>query len=258
MADIGQVRFEGRAKWSAVAANLAIAALGVFLVVVVWVAVPADVHAIRALGWYTAFATALTVALAVALARTRQLPTVRRTEIDGAAAGGVEAWPWEWRYNVVLDLALAAAAATVAVIGITAGDGWLIPSLLVAAGGAWFLVRAALSVTGRRRNEALWITAEQLVHDTVNGRERVDRREVTAVRPVGHFVIADLGAAGTGRLPPLLWRRKRRLGNPRTIVFDTQMVGHTPDQLASWLRDQLGIDEHGRPTRTPPPSRGAA
>jgi hypothetical protein len=157
----------------------------------------------------------------------------------------------------VLDLALAAAAGTVALIGIAAGDGWLVPSLLVAGGGAWFLVRAALSAAGRRRNEALWLTADQLVHDTVNGRERCDRREVTAVRPVGHFVIADLGAAGTGRVPPLLWRRKRRLDDPRTIVFDTQMVGHSPEQLTSWLRDQLGIDEHRRPTRTPP-SSGAA
>lgn len=243
MSDIGEVRFGGRAKWGAVTSHLILAALGTFLVVVAFVAVPADVHAMRAVGWYTLLATVLTLALAVALATTTQLPTVHRADLDGEDARGVESWPWEWRYDLVIDLGLGAALLTVAAIGVDAGNGWLAPSLVVALVGAFFLVRALLSATGRRRNEALWLTRSDLVHDTANGRGRCGRDRVTRVTTIDQFVIADIDTAIDQRLPPRPWRRRPRLDNPLTIVFDAKMTGHTPEQIADWLRTELRLED---------------
>ncbi|QGG41768.1 hypothetical protein [Aeromicrobium yanjiei] len=248
MSDIGEVRFGGRAKWGAVATNLIIAALGTFLVVVAFVAVPADVHALRALGWYTVAATVLTVALAVALAATGRLPTVDRVDLDGEEARGVESWPWQWRYDLVIDLGLGAALLTVAGIGLVEGGSWLVPSVAVGLVGIWFLVRAILSASGRRRNEALWLTSSELVHDTVNGRERCGRASVTRVAAIDQYVVADIEGRTRHQPapPPRPWRRRRRLDNPRTVVFDTTLTGHTPQQMADWLRTELELTDRQR------------
>ncbi|AWB92627.1 hypothetical protein [Aeromicrobium chenweiae] len=243
MTDIGEVRFGGRAKWGRVTSHLVLAALGAFLTVVAFVAVPADVHAVRALGWYTLAATVLTLAVTAALAGVGQLPTLHAASVDGDEGRGVEAWPWEWRYDLALDLGLGIVLVVVAAIGAAAGNGWLAPSVVVALAAAWFLVRVGLSLSGRRRNEALWLTRGDLVHDTVNGRGRCGRDHVTRVSTIDRFVIADVDTATTQKLPPRPWRRRRRLNDPRTMVFDTSMTGHTPEQIADWLRTELRLED---------------
>lgn len=211
-----------RATWGETAVDLTLAAAGTLLAWGVLAQVPREVVAVHALAWYTVVAVAATVVLAAARAATRRLPTLRRTRLDGAEAWRVRAWPGDWWHATFLDLGLVVLAGALTGLAVRAGGDWLVPGLLVAAGGAWFLVRVLLTVTGRRRNEAVWVTADAVVHDSAAGRARRPRAEVVDVR-----------ATGRGS-----WLVLVLLDGP-SVVVDCSRMGPDAEVLAGWLRGEL-------------------
>lgn len=244
--------FGGRAKWGEVAGNLALAALGVGLVAVALAAVPGDVVAVRALVVYTVYATVVTLALAVAIATTRQLPVVSSDRLDGEDASVVRTWSGEWWYAVALDLGLAVLAGFLLVLGLAAGGAWAVLGLLVALVGLYFLVRVVLTVTHRRRNEALWVTAREVVHDTPGGRAWVAREHVVRVRRIGetpHVLVKLDGPVHRTRCPRPWRPRPNKLADEGELVIDTSWVGHDTDVVVAWLRDELGLLPDGSPSR---------
>ena len=248
--------FGGRAKWSEVSGNLAIAALGAALVAVVLVAVDDDVTAMRLLAWYTAAAVALTLGLAVAIAATRRMPTITEGRLDGAPAVVVRTWSGEWWYAVALDVGLVALGAALAVLGFAAGGAWAVLAVAPALVAAYCLGRVVLALTGRRRNPALWVTGEEVVHDGPSGRLRARHDQVRRVRRVTNAeqVLVQLDGEVRTERCPAPWRPRRGLGTTGAghgseIVLDTTWVGHDTDDLTAWLQDRLGLDREGYPAR---------
>jgi hypothetical protein len=247
MTPIGTVRYGGRAKWAEVFLNLLLALLAVGFAAVVLTQVPPDAYPIHALAWYTLWGALVCAGLAVAHAVTRQMPTVERRVVQGSPASGVRAWRGERMFEVGTDLGLGVVALAITVMGLVAGGEWVVPSLLLGVGGAWFVVRAALSTIGPRRDEALWLTDEHLVHYSKRGREQCARSQIVLVRAMNDDVMVMVNGPIERRLVPFLWRPRgtsTRLKQEQ-IWFPTRHVGHTADQLATWLSAELGLDERG-------------
>lgn len=247
------VPFRGRARWDRVVLDLVLAALGGLASWLLLAAIPASFVPARIIAGYTAYASVVTLALALALALTRQLPTIRPARHRGEEAVGVRAWPGEWWHANALDLGLAVTGAALAVLGIQSGvRDLLVVGVLVGLVGAWFLGRVLLSVVGRRRNHALWLTASAVVHEAPWGTERCSRDSVVDVRASGGSVVLLLEAPADRQETPLPWRRRRSV-SPLTIVVDCSMMGHEAADLAAWLRSELTTDplgfEPGRVTR---------
>jgi hypothetical protein len=214
---------------------------GAVLVAVVLAAVDLDLAPIRALLAYTLYALALTVGLAALLLTTRSLPGVVEGTVDGEAARGLVAWPWTRRYDLGVDVGLVVLAGALTVLGVTTGDGWTVPALLVGAAGLWLLVRVLLAVAGPRRREAIWLTADHVVHDCVAGRVRVARSAVVDVRAGKAYVLVEHDGSAERRLSPRPWRREGRLDDRRLLV-ELAHLGATADDLVSWLRTELQLD----------------
>lgn len=238
----GAAPFRGGAKVRAVVANLVIAALGAVLAAAALLAVPADVTAVRVVGWYSVYAVLATSALAGALALTRQLPTVQEARLGDEDALVVRAWAGEWWHALALDLGLGVVGVLLMVLGVRAGAGWTVPGLLAGLLGAWFLVRVGLSLAGRRRNDALWLTAADVVHDSRSGRERVSRDQVRHTWAVDGttYLLLVVAGARCSELCPLPWRPRRGAVRDDEIVMECSRLGHDVDALARWLQDQLG------------------
>lgn len=233
------VPFRGRAKWADVAVDLGLVVLGALLVWGVLVEVPDDVPAMRAITAYTAYAVVATLALALARAVTRQLPTLRRVERDGEEGWVVRAWPGDWWHGVALDLGLAVLAGWLAVVGLRAGGQWLVAALALAAAGVWFLGRFALSVTGRRSNETLWVTADSVRHDSTWGTVWCARSSVTdAAARRGSRLVLVLDGPARVRPCPRPWRRPRRTP-PDSVVVDCSTMGHDAPDLARWIETEV-------------------
>ncbi|WP_028644007.1 hypothetical protein [Nocardioides sp. URHA0020] len=224
--------FTGRAKWGEVAGNLVLAALGAGLASVVFAAVPADVVPMRMLAWYTVAAVVATLALAIALAATRRLPGLREAEVEGAPALVARSWRGEWWHATALDAGLVVLAGVLTGLGL-----WQVAPV-----GAWFLVRVALTLTGRRRNEGLWLTATEVGHDAAWGRERVRREQVTRVRSIGgtSYLLLRVEGEVHRELCPRPWRRRRTTDD--SIVVRCAWLGPEADDLAAWLRAELGLE----------------
>jgi hypothetical protein len=242
--------FRGRAKWGEVAGNLFLVVVGGLLAAVVLAAVPADVTAMRALVWYTVAAVAATLVLALSIATTRRLPGLRESSIEGSPAIVARSWRGEWWHAAALDVGLVVLAGVLAVLGLRADPSWLVPSLLVAAGGAWFLVRVVLTLAGRRHNEGFWLTATEVGHDAAWGRERVGRDQVAQVRSIGGSALLRLQVDGPIRrqLCPRPWRRRRTPDDGITV--SCAWLGPDVEDLAGWLRAELGHEAapgFGRP-----------
>lgn len=233
--------FAGRRKWRAVLGYLVLATLGAALATAGFVGVPADAAGLRVLTWYTVGATAATLALAGATAATRQLPTLRPGRLDGAPATVLRAWPGEWRYDAALELGLVAAATALAVLGVRAASDWTVPLLMLGPVAAWLVGRVALTLTGRRRLEALWLTADEVVHDATWGRARADRGQITRVRRLGATAYVALDVAGAVRreLCPRPWRGRVRVTD--ALVLDCSWTGHDPGELATALAAELRV-----------------
>jgi hypothetical protein len=249
MTPIGTVRYGGRAKWAEVFLNLLLALLAAGFAVAVLTQLPSDAYPIHALAWYTLWGALFCVGLALAHAITRQMPTVERKMVDGSPASGVRSWRGQRIFDVGTDLGLGVVLIVITVMGLVAGGEWVVPSLLLGAGGAWFVVRAALSTIGPRRDEALWLTDEHLVHYSKRGREQCERSQIVLVRAMNDDVMVMVNGPIERRLVPFPWRPRgtaARLREER-IWFRAQHVGHTAEQLATWLSKELGLDERGWP-----------
>lgn len=234
--------FRGRAKWDEVIGNLVLVVLGALAVTLVLVAVPADVLPIGVTVGYTVVAGLATAALAVATATTRRLPGLGEARLDGEPALVVRGWSGEWWYHLVLDSALVVLAGVLVALGLAADPSWRVPSLVLTVPGAWFLVRVLLTLTGRRRNEALWLTPDEIVHDTSWGRERVRRDQVVRVRAstVAPDLVLHVDAPVRRQLCPRPWRQ--RVGSPSgRVVVDCSRMGHEVTDLADWLREELVV-----------------
>lgn len=231
--------FRGGTKWGEVAGNAALVAVGGALAAAAFVAVPPEVVAIRVLAWYTAGAVLATALLAIALALTRRLPVLHESELDGTPALVVRAWRGEWWHTTALDAGLVVVAGALLVLGLRAGGGWAGLGLLVAAAGAWFLVRVVLTLGGRRRPEALWLTGDDVVHDAAWGRERVRRDQVARVRAATTVdrLVLEVEGPVSRQTCPRPWRRA--VPGPGTIELDCAWTGHAAHDLAAWLADEL-------------------
>ncbi|GGO77882.1 hypothetical protein GCM10012276_34020 [Nocardioides deserti] len=250
--------FGGREKWGAVVANLVLALLAAAAVAGVLAAVPRDVTAVMLLVGYTAYAGLLTLGLAVATALTDRLPVVGAGTVDGEPAVGVRARPAEWWYAVALDVGLLVLGCALVGVGLAAGGEWALWSLPIGLVGAWFGVRALLAITGRRRVEALWLTADHVVHDAPWGRERVGRDQVSEVRPISgtSYVLVRVDGPVERTLCPRWWRGPDRRARPADdtgggtgrVELRCADVGHEPADLGAWLRDELGLEAGRRRT----------
>jgi hypothetical protein len=245
------VPFRGRAKWSEVAGNLFLAALGSLLAWVAFSQVPADVVPVRAAAWFTVCAVGITIVLVLALAGTRQLPVVEPRVRDGKKGFEVHAWRGDWWHAVTLDLGLGTAGVVICVMGLRADSDWFLGSLIVGALGTWFLTRALLAVGGRRRNEALLLLDDYIIHNTPAGWSGCPRSSVQMVRGRGNAVVLILESPAAVTECPALWRGSRRLTTD-SMVVRCSMMGHTAEALADWLRDALGLNAEVEPR---PPRR---
>ena len=174
-----------------------------------------------ALACYTVLAVLVTLALAVALAATRELAPAHR--VPGRRLAG--------RGGTVL--------------GLRADPPWTLPSGLAALAGAWFLVQVALTLSRRRCNETLWLTSTEVGPDAPWGRERVRRDQVTRVRGLSGtpYLILQVDEPIQRRLCPRPWRRHRPT-DPAAILVNCAWMGHDATDLAAWLRTELGAPTH--------------
>lgn len=244
------IPFRGREKWGEVAGNLFLAALGSLLAWVAFSQVPADAVPMRVAAWFTVFAVGITIVLILALVGTRQLPMVESLVRDGKKGFEVHAWRGDWWHAVALDLGLGTAGVVICVLGLRAGSDWFLGALIVGALGAWFLVRALLAVGGRRRNEALLLLNDYIVHNTPAGWSGCPRSSVQMVRGRGNAVVLILKAPAVVTECPALWRGSRRIAAD-SMVVRCSMMGHTAEGLAEWLQDALGLstDQPRQPRR---------
>lgn len=233
------VPFRGRERWTAVAFDLGTAAVGAVLAAGVLTQVPADVVPLRALALYTVYAVAATVVLAVARALTRQLPTLRRARLGGEDAWVLRAWAGDWWHATALDAGLVVLAGWLAVLGLRAGGDWLVPSVLLASTGVWFLVRVLLGLAGRRIRETLWLTDREVVHGSPWGRARAARARVVDVAARGRGLVIRLDGPAELRPCPRPWRRAGRGTPPDAIRLVCSDTGHDAADLVRWVRSEL-------------------
>lgn len=108
--------------------------------------------------------------------------------------------------------------------------------------GVWLLARPVLAVMGRRHNEALWVTADEVVHDTSWGRERCARSDVVNVMQVLDLprLLIVVDGPITKELCPRPWRpRRRRRRFDDDMAVDCSMMGHDTGELVSWMQETL-------------------
>ncbi|MEU0267331.1 hypothetical protein [Nocardioides sp. NPDC006303] len=234
------VPFRGRDKWGEIAGNAILAALGVALAWVGFTQVPGQVTPIRVASWFTVFAVGVTIVLVIALVFTRQLPTLRERNVGGAQVLEVHAWRGDWWHAMSLDAALAAAGLLVVSLGFQAGGQWVLPALCVGLVAFWYLGRVLMAALGRRRNEGLVLLDESIVHNTSSGWSQSARSEVRSVRARGNSVLLTLRSPANVNECPVLWRGSTRIPADK-MVIKCSMMGHTANDLAQWLQDELQL-----------------
>lgn len=234
-------RFRGWSKWQHVLTFLAIAVGAAFFVTVIEVAVPRDVLAMQLIAAYTALAGLACLVLAVALVLTRRMPAGREATLDGEPAVLFRAWPLQWWFDVATDAALGTLGVLLFALATAGTTEWLLWGLVPLAVGLWFLARAGLALTGRRHNEALWLTEREVVHDTDWGRERCDRSDVADVFGTedGGRVLVVVHTSVHRQPCPRPFRRKEVRVGTDDMGVDCSLMGHTSDDLARWLLDTV-------------------
>lgn len=220
------------------------AVLSVLGLLAAWGAMAIDSESpfLRVLAGYTLVAVALTLALAVAAGLTRQLPTVHETTFEGRPARGVHGWGAEWWHTNALDLSLALGSFTLAALGIREGFDMRIPGIAVGVFGLWWFLRVLLSLTSRRNNSGFWLTSDEVVLESAEGRVRCARDAVLSVTHLGShgLVVAIKGDARLERCP-LPWRPRSTQFTQNIAVVSLEMTGHTASDVADWLSDELGL-----------------
>lgn len=236
--------FSGRAKWGEVLGNVLLAALGGVLLLV---AVPAlsgrEPVGLWLLVLYTAYAVVVTLALALVVAVTRQLPSLSEESLDGRPATVLRTWAAPWWHSLALDAGLAVVGVALAVAGLLAGGDWAVAGILPGVVGLWFLGRVVLVVVGRRRRPALWLTDTAVVVDSHAGRARVARADVREVRSSGRRLVLVLEGEADRVLAPRPWRTARAARD--TLVLDCTDTAHRAAALATWLTGEVARSRPG-------------
>lgn len=229
----------GRERRTEIAFHLGLLVVGVTFAVGVGAAPIGDYLAVQIIVVYTILVGVAAGVLAVALLLTAALPGVSERQIDGERGRGFHAWRGDWIFSVGVDIGLVVLGVVLIVLGVRDVESWAPFTIPGAAVTAWFAVRVLLVVTGRRRNEALWLTDEHLVHDSADGRARLRRDDVSAIvsGKVSMVVLAERPVDRQG--PPPGWRPYGR-AQANELRIDCALTGPTAEQLQRWLEDQLG------------------
>ncbi|WP_353951961.1 hypothetical protein V6K52_00545 [Knoellia sp. S7-12] len=238
--------FVGRDKWGHVGMYAALGAVGA---AAAWAVLLIDGGStfLLTLSIYTAVAAALTLALAAAFAATRQLPTLTESTFEGRPARGLHVLRAEWWHTNAVDLSLALGSFTLAALGIREGFDMRIPGIAVGVFGLWWLIRVLLTFTSRRNNNGFWLTDDELILESGEGRVRCPRAEVTGALARGKWSLAvGMKDGVTFERCPWPWRPRSSDLGWHIACVNLDMTAHNADDVADWLCHELGLEQPAR------------
>ncbi len=233
--------YSGRDKRGDVAFHLILVVLGALGVAWGVATVPPERVWMRALIGNGAWGVILSIVLVVAMVSKAQLPSLRRTVFEGKPALVVRAWDQKWWHTCGMDLGFLCTGVAMALVGAVVGGAEGVTAVVLAPLGLWFHIRFVLVAARRRRRHALWITAQEVVLDTVSGRTRAPRTAVREVRVHGEAdqLAIELRDPVDVDLCPKAWREKRVAASTHTLVFDCTHTAHRAADVAGWLQSRL-------------------
>ena len=204
---------------------------------------PDDQLFFRSIVWFTVLAAAVTLAYVVSVLVVRSFPVAREARLDGRPAVLLPTWPGPWWLTTALDAGLLALTGFWVLLAWTS-DVPDRPLLVVLAlvPFAWFAGRWVVRALGRCRREALWVTEDEIVHDSERGRSRVDRADVVRVQGWDDAdgattdVVAVISRVAARRAfgPRLLTLNRSPRSATRTSIETTRMA-HPAPAIAEWL-----------------------
>lgn len=201
--------------------------------------VPREQIWLRVLVWNGVWGVVLSTALVVLMLAKPHLPPVRRTVLDGEPAWVVRGWDHKWWHTCGFDLGLLCSGVAMVLAGLAAGGWEGTAALLVAPVGLWFHARFVLVLLRRRRRHALWVTADEVVLDTANGRVRVPAAAVADVRAEEDRLVVALHAPASPDLCPRAWREKGARLDGAELSLASRHTAHAAADLAAWVRHRL-------------------
>jgi len=170
----------------------------------------------------------------------RRLPDGRGGTLGGDQGVVVAGWPWQWRWNATADAGIATLATYLFVSALGSPEARPIAPVVLLIPMTWFGVRTALTLAGRRL-DALMLTDTELVRDSINGRGRVHRDQVTDVKVVADRVLVTFSGSAARRSGPRPWRNDNKR-HDSMFVIDPRLLGPGPEQIVAWLRRELDLD----------------
>lgn len=204
--------------------------------------IPDDQLFFRSIVVYAVAAAALCVLYALAVLLVRRFPVARTTQLDGRPAVLLRAWPGYWWLTSALDLGLLVLTGSWVHLAWTTSADRVFMTGLAALPFLWFAGRWATRAAGRCRLEALWVTDEEVVHDSERGRARLARADV-----VGVLGWDDADGGGTDVVAITTSTAPRRSFGPRLLTLtrtptsatrtsvQTTLMGHPAPEVAAWL-----------------------
>ena len=197
----------------------------------------------RSIVWFTVLAALMSLAYVVAVLAVRRFPAAREARLGGRPAVLLPTWAGPWCLTTALDASLLALTGLWVVLAWTSD----VPDRLLLVGlalvpFAWFTGRWVVRGLGRCRREALWVTDDEIVHDSERGRSRVARAEVVRVQGWDDAdgdatdVVAVISSVAARREfgPRLLTLTRGPRSATRTSIETTRMA-HSAPAIAEWL-----------------------
>lgn len=222
--------------------------IGAFFVAVVVAEVDLDLWPMRLLLAQLLFGLAITVAYLVALASTRRLPVVREGSVGNVDAVGVRAWPGDWYFVGALDASLAALGLALTFLAFGSADSTTgadattlrLAGVALAVAAMYFAGRVGLALAGVRRRDGVWLGADSLTLECPDGVARIPRGAIVSVDSARQHVLLGFTDSRTRRTPRP-WRTRESALSPRAAMISTEYIGHTPQDVAAWLKADLGL-----------------
>jgi hypothetical protein len=192
--------------------------------------------------WYSLGAAVLCAVHALAVLLVRRFPTARTATLDGRPAVLLRAWRGTWWLTSALDLGLLVVTGSWVHLAWTTSADPVLMTGLAALPFLWFASRWTTRAAGRCRPEALWVTEEEIVHDSERGRARLARTDVVEV-----LGWDDADGAGTDVVTLRTRTEPRRTFGPRLLTLhrepgsttrtsvQTTLMGHPAPEIAAWL-----------------------
>lgn len=216
--------------------------------------IPDDELFFRSIVWFTVAAAALSGMYALAVVLVRRFPAARATRLDGRPAVLLRSWPGRWWLISTLDLGLLVLTGFWVLLAWSTSADRVFLTVLALVPFAWFAGRWTTRAAGRCRREALWVTENEIVHDSERGRSRVARPDVVRVQGwddadgAATAVMAVISSAAPDRScgPRLLTLTRTPTSGTRTTVETTHM-GHPAHEIAAWLTPVAATAEPGAP-----------